>query len=378
MPSYRDAGVDRDAARETVERIKRRSAGAGRSAADSPTPGASLLDIGGFAAAVAPPKMEDPVILSATDGVGTKLEVALQYHAWETIGIDVVAMCVNDLICHGADPLFFLDYLACGKLEPEVAEGIVGGVAEGCRQAHCSLVGGETAEMPGFYQNGRYDIAGFAVGMAERRDLLDGSKVRAGDVLIGLPSTGVHSNGFSLVRHVVEDYEEALPDAVTVAEALLEPTRIYVDDIRRLREVVEIHGIAHITGGGLEENLPRMWAAAAAASHGDTPSPLAARIQKADLPDLPVFRYLAGRGIEEAEMFATFNMGVGMVVAVALEDAERALAVLGAGRGAGTGSDAAASAKGPSPASGLASALPRIIGRMEPAGEDDSERVWLI
>ena len=340
MASYRDAGVDRDAARETVERIRKvaaagRQPAAGDRGAGVHAPGdaaaggagsnrapASILDIGGFAAAVAMPQMAEPVILSATDGVGTKLEVALAHGAYETVGIDCVAMCVNDLICHGARPLFFLDYLACGRLEPEVAERIVAGVAEGCRQAGCSLVGGETAEMPGFYLDGRYDIAGFAVGLAERSELIDGTAVREGDILIGLPSTGVHSNGFSLVRHVVTDYGAALPaaggggagGAATVADALLQPTRIYVDAIRRLTLAANPHGIAHITGGGFAENVPRMW-------RGE----LDAVIDKDTLPKLPIFAYLAGLGIEEPEMYETFNMGVGMVVAVAPEEVHAAL-----------------------------------------------------
>jgi len=332
MPTYDDAGVSRSAARETVERIKHVTRGMGQE-----VPGAgSLLEIGGFAAAVAPPHMREPVILSATDGVGTKLEIALRHGAYETIGIDCVAMCVNDLICHGADPLFFLDYLACGVLDPSVAERIVAGVAEGCRHAGCALVGGETAEMPGIYAAGTYDIAGFAVGMAERSALIDGTAVEIGDVLIGLPSSGLHSNGFSLVRHVLDDFEAHIPSTAargtvkrgTIKEALLEPTRIYVEELRRIGTALHVHGAAHITGGGLPENVPRMWTAAGAGRERWGRKPLedvAARIDKETLPDLPIFAYLAEKGISEEEMYATFNMGIGMVIALDAADAGTAL-----------------------------------------------------
>ncbi len=339
MATYRDAGVDLDAAKETVERIKRVTAGAARG------DGAPILDIGGFAAAVGMPVMRDPVILSATDGVGTKLEIALRYGAYESVGIDCVAMCVNDLICHGAKPLFFLDYLACGRLEPEVVEHMVAGIAAGCRQAGCSLVGGETAEMPGFYQEGRYDIAGFAVGVTEREALIDGGSVRAGDVLIGLPSSGVHSNGFSLVRHVITDYDAPLTGSsgtatASVAETLLVPTVIYVEAVRALRAAVPVHGLAHITGGGLTENVPRMWR-----------SDLSAHIERDALPELPIFSYLATRGIDRDELFATFNMGVGMVAAVPADAVDDALQAV---RGAAT-------------VHGIA---PRIIGRIEEGNGD--------
>ncbi len=336
MATYRDAGVNLDAAKDTVERIKRVTADNGNQGGGGAAAGASILDIGGFAAAVGMPAMRDPVILSATDGVGTKLEIALRYGAYETVGIDCVAMCVNDLVCHGADPLFFLDYLACGRLEPEVVEHIVAGITAGCRRAGCSLVGGETAEMPGFYHDGRYDIAGFAVGVAERAKLIDGSHVQAGDVLIGLPASGVHSNGFSLVRHVVSDYDAPLTGTAeasaasgggragtasasraapgTVAAALLEPTVVYVEAIRVLQAATAVHGLAHITGGGLDENVPRMWRDA-----------LSARIERDSLPELPIFSYLASRGIDRDEMYATFNMGVGMVAAVPSDAAAKAI-----------------------------------------------------
>jgi phosphoribosylformylglycinamidine cyclo-ligase len=367
MATYRDAGVNPDAAKETVERIKRvtsDTAGGSADGADASgsrgggtAAGAPILDIGGFAAAVGMPAMRDPVILSATDGVGTKLEVALRYGAYETVGIDCVAMCVNDLVCHGAEPLFFLDYLACGRLEPEVVEHIVAGIAAGCRRAGCSLVGGETAEMPGFYHDGRYDIAGFAVGVAERAELIDGSLVRSGDVLIGLPASGVHSNGFSLVRHVVNNYDAPLTGASdgsaafggrrdgtasasraapgTVAAALLEPTVVYVEAVRALRNAATVHGLAHITGGGLEENVPRMWR-----------SGLSARVERHALPELPIFSYLASHGIDRDEMFATFNMGVGMVAAVPPDAAEAAVEAI---RGVAT----------------VQGNEPRIIGRIE-------------
>mgnify|MGYP006275222531 FL=1 len=371
MATYRDAGVNPDAAKDTVERIKRVTADTAGGSADGAdasgsrsggtAAGAPILDIGGFAAAVGMPAMRDPVILSATDGVGTKLEIALRYGAYETVGIDCVAMCVNDLVCQGAEPLFFLDYLACGRLEPEVVEHIVAGIAAGCRRAGCSLVGGETAEMPGFYHDGRYDIAGFAVGVAERAELIDGSHVQAGDVLIGLPASGVHSNGFSLVRHVVSDYDAPLtgtPDASTasdkgpggrragtasasraapgsVAAALLEPTAVYVEAVRALRNAVTVHGLAHITGGGLEENVPRMWR-----------SGLSGRVERDSLPELPIFSYLASHGIDRDEMFATFNMGIGMIAAVPPDAAEAAVEAV---RGVAT----------------VQGNEPRIIGRIE-------------
>lgn len=262
-----------------------------------------------------------PILVSGTDGVGTKLKIAFAMGVHDTVGIDAVAMCVNDVLAQGAEPLLFLDYVAVGKNEPAVVEAIVAGVAEGCRQAGCALVGGETAEMPGMYEAGEYDIAGFTVGAVEKDQLIDGSKVAAGDVLVGIPSTGVHSNGFSLVRKIVadagldlhKDYDEL--DGKVLGDVLLTPTRIYVKPVLELMKKVSVHGVAHITGGGFDENIPRILGEG-----------LGVEVEEGSWEILPIFRLLEQKGeIPHREMFNIFNMGIGMVLAVAPEDAAAAI-----------------------------------------------------
>lgn len=317
--SYAAAGVDVTAGYEGVRRI-------GPLAKSTFIPGV-LGELGGFGGLFAPPVagMKEPVLVSGTDGVGTKLKIAFLMDKHDTVGIDCVAMCVNDIVCSGASPLFFLDYLALGKNDPKQVEQIVSGVAEGCRQAGCALIGGETAEMPGFYPVGEYDLAGFSVGLADREKLLDGHDMKAGDVLIGLPSSGVHSNGFSLVRKVLRTEERGnlstfVPElGCSLGEALLRPTRIYVRSVLSLlKEDLAVRGISHITGGGLFENVPRMLAS------GHT-----AVIQKAAIPPLPVFDLIRKAGnIPERDMYNTFNMGVGLILAVAEADATRAMDLL--------------------------------------------------
>ncbi len=267
---------------------------------------------------------KEPVLVSGTDGVGTKLKIAFEADKHDTVGIDLVAMCVNDILCQGAKPLFFLDYIATGKLEAEKAANLVSGVAEGCRQSDMALLGGETAEMPGFYADGEYDMAGFAVGVVERENIIDGSKVGKGDVLIGIGSSGVHSNGYSLVRKLVFDKHKLqvsdplLPNGNTVEETLLTPTKIYVKPVLAVLEEVEVHGMCHVTGGGFHENLPRMY-----------PEGLQANIQLGSWEKPAVFDTLAQMGgLGDEEMFATFNMGIGFVLAVKAEDAEKVIATI--------------------------------------------------
>ena len=262
-----------------------------------------------------------PVLVSGTDGVGTKLKIAFLLDKHDTIGIDAVAMCVNDVLAQGAEPLLFLDYVAVGKNRPEVVESIVAGVAEGCRQAGCALVGGETAEMPGMYAPEDYDIAGFTVGAVEKDELIDGSKVAEGDVLVGIPSTGVHSNGFSLVRKIVADADLDLaaryPETgdKTLGETLLTPTAIYVRPVLAMMKAADVHGVAHITGGGFDENIPRILGEG-----------LGAEIEEGSWEILPVFRLLERcGGIPHREMFNIFNMGIGMVVAMSETDVPKAL-----------------------------------------------------
>ena len=266
----------------------------------------------------------NPVLVSGTDGVGTKLKIAFLMDKHDTVGIDCVAMCVNDIICCGAKPLFFLDYIACGKNYPEKIADIVSGIAEGCVQSGAQLVGGETAEMPGFYPEDEYDLAGFSVGVVDKTKILDNSKMRPGDVIIGLPSSGVHSNGFSLVRRVFDienaDIKTPLPElsGKSLGETLLTPTKIYVKPMLRLFESVTVKGVSHITGGGFYENVPR-----------SIPQGLGARIEKDKIPVLPIFKLLQQKGnIPERDMFNTFNMGIGMVAVVAENDADTALSVL--------------------------------------------------
>ena len=265
-------------------------------------------------------KMRQPVLVSGTDGVGTKLRLAMLLDKHDTIGIDCVAMCVNDIACHAAKPLFFLDYLAVGKLEPVKAAQIVSGVAEGCRQAGCALIGGETAEMPGFYAKDDYDLAGFAVGLADKADVIDGSRMQAGDVLIGLASSGAHSNGYSLIRKIFSMTEDSLSQWIesldcTLGEALLRPTRIYVNAVQEICKVADVKAIAHITGGGFIENVPRV-----------VPDGLCARIDLNAWAMPPLFKLmLQTGGLDVMEMYNIFNMGIGMVMAVNPNMADRAL-----------------------------------------------------
>ena len=315
--SYKAAGVDITAGYRAVELMKKHVQRTER-------PGV-LGGLGGFGGLFLPDLagMKEPVLVSGTDGVGTKLKIAFLLGKHDTVGIDCVAMCVNDIVCSGAEPLFFLDYIACGRNVPERIAEIVAGVAEGCVQAGAALIGGETAEMPGFYPEDEYDLAGFAVGIVDRERILDSSAMREGDALIALPSSGVHSNGFSLVRRVfeveggaLERYEPAL--GRTLGEALLEPTRIYVKPVLALLRSARLSAISHITGGGFYENVPR------ALAPGFT-----ARIEKAKRKTPPLFSLIARAGnIPERDMYNTFNMGVGMLAAVAAEDADAAVRCL--------------------------------------------------
>ncbi len=316
--SYKAAGVDIDAGNALVERIKPVVRTTQRPEV--------LGGLGGFGGLFALPleRYRQPVLVSGTDGVGTKLRLAIDNGCHDGIGIDLVAMCVNDIVVTGAEPLFFLDYYATGKLDVDVAERVVAGIAEGCRQAGAALIGGETAEMPGMYGAGDYDLAGFAVGVVEREALIDGSRVQPGDVLIGLASSGPHSNGYSLIRKILEvsgaDPRSALPDGQTLIDALLAPTRIYVRPLLSLFRAVEVRALAHITGGGLPENLPRV-----------LPEGTAARIDRTSWARPAVFDWLQAQGrVADAEMYRTFNCGVGMVVCVPAAGADAALEQLDA------------------------------------------------
>ena len=318
--SYAAAGVDITAGYKAVELMKahiKRTKNEG-----------CLDDVGGFGGCFGLPVagMEEPVLVSGTDGCGTKVKLAILMDKHDTIGIDAVAMCVNDIICCGAKPLFFLDYIACGKNIPEKIADIVGGVAEGCVQSGAALIGGETAEHPGLMPVEDYDLAGFAVGIVDKKKILDNSKTCAGDVIIALPSTGIHSNGFSLVRKVFKIDEnpaelyEACADlgGKTIAETLLTPTRIYVKSVLALLEQVSVKGISHITGGGFYENIPR-----------SIPKGLSAKIKKSDVRVLPIFKLIEKVGnIPERDMFNTFNMGVGMSIVVDKNDANKAIEIL--------------------------------------------------
>lgn len=316
--SYRDAGVDITAGYRAVELMKAHIA--------RTMTGANVPDIGGFGGLFELDLSETPrpVLVSGTDGVGTKLKLAFLMDKHDTVGIDCVAMCVNDIICCGAKPLFFLDYIACGKNVPEKIERIVAGVAEGCVQSGCALVGGETAEMPGFYPIDEYDLAGFSVGVVDKSKVLDKERVSAGDAVIALPSSGVHSNGFSLVRKVFNvesaDLTTALSElsGLSLGEALLTPTKIYVKPMLALFAAVAVKSVSHITGGGFYENIPRA-----------LPKGLGVKICRDSLVVPPIFELIAKTGnIPERDMFNTFNMGVGMAVIVAKEDAEAALSLL--------------------------------------------------
>ncbi len=316
--SYAAAGVDITAGYKAVELMKKHIAKTMTSGVCS--------DVGGFGGLfeLDLEGINKPVLVSGTDGVGTKLKIAFLMDKHDTVGIDCVAMCVNDIICCGAKPLFFLDYIACGKNYPEKIADIVKGVCEGCVQSDAALIGGETAEMPGFYPVDEYDLAGFSVGVVDKDKIIDNTSMRAGDVIIALPSSGVHSNGFSLVRKVfdVENADIKTPvDALggkSVGETLLTPTKIYVKPVMELLKSVKVKGISHITGGGFYENIPR-----------SIPDGLGAEIAKSDVRVLPIFRLIAEKGdISERDMFNTFNMGVGMSIVVAPEDEERALEIL--------------------------------------------------
>ncbi len=323
--SYKAAGVDITAGYRAVELMKAHIARTVTNAENN--------DIGGFGGlfALDISKTPNPVLVSGTDGVGTKLKLAFMMDRHDTVGIDCVAMCVNDIICCGAKPLFFLDYIACGKNYPEKIEQIVSGIAEGCVQSGAQLVGGETAEMPGFYPEDEYDLAGFSVGVVDKTKILDNKKMRAGDVIIGLPSSGVHSNGFSLVRCVLDIENADIKTPVSelsgqsLGQTLLTPTKIYVKPMLKLFEKVAVKGVSHITGGGFYENVPR-----------SIPRGLGARIEKAAVPVLPIFDLIQQKGnIPERDMFNTFNMGIGMVAVVDKNDTDTALNVLKeAGEGA--------------------------------------------
>ena len=313
--TYKDAGVDIDAGNTFVKMIKPLVKATSRPEV--------LADIGGFGGlfSLNTGKYKNPVLVSGTDGVGTKLKLAFMADRHDTVGIDLVAMCVNDIIVQGAEPLFFLDYLATGKLDPEKGAAIVKGIAEGCMQAGCALIGGETAEMPGFYADGEYDMAGFTVGVVERENLIDGSSITVGNRLIGLASSGLHSNGYSLARKVIFDrmglgLNDQLPGlGRSVADELLTPTRIYVKSILNLLRDFQINGIAHITGGGLLENVPRV-----------LPNGCKAVIGKESWQVPPLFRLLQEEGnIDDDELLRTFNCGIGMVLAVPEKDADEVL-----------------------------------------------------
>jgi phosphoribosylformylglycinamidine cyclo-ligase len=319
--TYSDAGVDIDAGNLLVEKIKPAVRSTRRPGADG--------EIGGFGGLfdLKAAGFTDPVLVAANDGVGTKLKIAIDAGIHDTVGIDLVAMCVNDLVVQGAEPLFFLDYFATGKLDPDQGAAIVGGIAAGCREAGCALIGGETAEMPGMYSGGDYDLAGFAVGAAERGKLLPAGDITEGDVILGLASSGVHSNGFSLVRKIVGlsglDWNAAAPfdNGKSLGAALLEPTRIYVKPLlKAIRETGALKALAHITGGGFPENIPRV-----------LPKHLAASIDLDAITVPPVFSWLARTGgVAQNEMLRTFNCGVGMIIVVAEKDAARVAEVLSA------------------------------------------------
>ena len=315
--SYKAAGVDVTAGYKGVELMKK--------AVQATYTNAVISDIGGFGGLYAPQikGMEEPILVSGTDGVGTKLKLAFLMDKHDTIGEDCVAMCANDVICTGASPMFFLDYMALGKNIPEKVATIVAGVAEGCKKANCSLIGGETAEMPGFYPVDEYDLAGFCVGIVDKKKIINNKTIEIGDKVIGLKSSGVHSNGFSLVRKVFDVNKENLNEYIeslgcTVGEALLEPTKIYVKPILKLIEQVKVKGISHITGGGFYENMPRMLR-----------DGVALKINKNSYEVPPIFKLIAERGnIPERDMYNTFNMGIGMSVIVPENEVEKSLEIL--------------------------------------------------
>lgn len=297
MITYRESGVNIEEGYKSVNLIK--------GYAQKTMLPFVLNSIGSFAGMVEIPEgYKKPVIVSGTDGVGTKLDIAFRLKKYDTVGIDCVAMCVNDILCHGAKPLFFLDYIACGKLEAEVAADLVKGVSEGCLQSGCALIGGETAEMPGFYREGEYDIAGFAAGIVDKDKIIDGSKIKDGDVLIGISSSGLHSNGYSLVRKLIPDLNVDFQGKI-IGETLLTPTKIYVKPVLGLLNKFNIKGMAHITGGGFIENIPRMFK-----------DKLTAVINTKSYPKPAIYDYMLSLGVEESHMYNTFNMGIGFVICV--------------------------------------------------------------
>nr|WP_208420341.1 phosphoribosylformylglycinamidine cyclo-ligase [Paenibacillus lupini] len=316
--AYKKAGVDIAAGNEAVERMKKHVKKTFRPEV--------LTDLGGFGGlfGLNKDKYEEPVLVSGTDGVGTKLKLAFMMDKHDTIGVDAVAMCVNDIIVQGAEPLFFLDYLACGKVVPEKIEAVVKGISDGCVQAGCALIGGETAEMPGMYQGDEYDIAGFTVGVVDKKKIIDGTTIAPGDVVLGFASSGIHSNGYSLVRRLLLEecgyaLDQRLPelnDAV-LGDVLIEPTRIYVKSALKLIEQVNVKGMAHITGGGFIENIPRV-----------LPEGVNVNVEYGSWPILPIFQLMQDKGaITNRDMFTTFNMGIGLIVVVPADQAEEALKV---------------------------------------------------
>ncbi len=316
--SYEAAGVNLEAGYESVRRIKSHVASTARLGV--------MGNIGAFGGMfdLSALNIKEPVLVSGTDGVGTKLKLAFAMDKHDTIGVDAVAMCVNDVLAQGAEPLYFLDYVAVGHNEPAKIEAIVAGVAEGCRQAGCALIGGETAEMPGMYPDGEYDIAGFTCGVVEKSQLIDGTKVKVGDVLVGVASSGVHSNGFSLVRKIVSDNSCDLNEVYAelgdkrLGEVLLTPTKIYVKQVLEVVKGCDVHGISHITGGGFDENIPRIL----------TPD-MGIEIVEGSWEILPVFKFLESRGgVSHREMFNIFNMGIGMVIALDASEADKAIEIL--------------------------------------------------
>lgn len=313
--SYKDAGVDIDAGNALVDRIKGITKKTYRPEV--------MGNIGGFGALFdLPTGYDEPALVAGTDGVGTKLRLALNMNKHDTVGIDLVAMCVNDLIVQGAEPLFFLDYYATGKLDVDVAADVVEGIGEGCLQSGCALIGGETAEMPGMYEGDDYDLAGFCVGIVDKKKIIDGSNVKSGDVLLGLASSGPHSNGYSLIRKILEvsgaDVNAEFENGKTLGETLLEPTRIYVKSLLRLFKEVNVKAISHITGGGLQENLPRVM-----------PKHCKAVIDTNAWQMPKVFKWLQEQGnVDRLEMYRTFNCGIGMVLVVSAEEAENAQQML--------------------------------------------------
>lgn len=312
--SYKDAGVDIEAGDQLVERIKPFA---------KKTMRAEVLGgIGGFGSLFeVPKKYKEPILVSGTDGVGTKLKLAFELNKHDTVGIDLVAMSVNDILVQGAEPLFFLDYFACGKLDVDTASQVIKGIAEGCTQSGCALVGGETAEMPGMYPAGEYDLAGFAVGVVEKSEIIDGKTIQSGDVVIGLASSGAHSNGYSLIRKIISNEKADFLgsfDGKTLKDIVMEPTKIYVKSILKLKETIQIKGMAHITGGGITENIPRILG-----------EDLMAEIQSSSWPLPKLFQWLQEKGnIPNIELYRTFNCGIGMAIVIDQKDVVKAKQIL--------------------------------------------------